>query len=145
MLRNKQIFKVGVSPQIDAKHMQTDYSVQVASTIDLRFLAKLAGCQPGSLAKMSENYLGEILDKDGARTSNWETSQLSEEQINYAADDGFASIELFKYFAELIAGERRFDNETDQLKYVIRNHCAELLDKYYNHAPNSTASFVRFQ
>lgn len=124
--------------------MQTDYSVEVASTIDLRFLAKLAGCQPGSLAKMSENYLNEKLDKDGARTSNWETSELNEEQINYAADDAFAAIELFRYFAKLIARGNRFDNERDQLRYVIRNHCADFLDKYFNHAPNSTASYVRF-
>lgn len=100
--------------------------------MDLRFLAELADCRPGSLATMSENYLGVKLDKDGARFSNWEAFDLSEEQIKYASDDVFAQMELFKYFAKILEPADRQFNEKYHLRNVFEKHCCQYLDRNYN-------------
>jgi exonuclease 3'-5' domain-containing protein 2 len=57
LLEDDNILKVGVAPSDDAAHMAKDYSVGVASTMDLRFLAELAGCKGEGLAKMADEYL----------------------------------------------------------------------------------------
>jgi exonuclease 3'-5' domain-containing protein 2 len=57
LLEDDSILKVGVAPNDDAAHMAYDFSVGVASTLDLRYLADLVGSKGEGLAKMSEEHL----------------------------------------------------------------------------------------
>lgn len=97
LLENDDIVKVGVAPRGDAQILSHDYGVGVASTLDLRFLAVLAGRKPAGLAKMSKSILNVELDKHWRLVcSDWEAKQLSEKQILYAANDALTAVEIFK-------------------------------------------------
>lgn len=97
MLRDRKIFKVSISPHTDARYLYEDYFCEVAynplnnqrnhirSTLDLRFVAKIARCDYAELAKMSEKYLRISIDQySNIRYSNWNDEPLSDEQISYA-------------------------------------------------------------
>lgn len=103
ILEDEDIVKVGVSPQDDAKYLSHDYAVGVASTLDLRYLAFEAQIKGEGLGKMSKSLLDIELDKDWRiRCSDWEQPELTEKQIQYAANDAFVAIELFKKILDLI-------------------------------------------
>lgn len=105
--------------------MYKDYGVHVASTLDLRYMASAAGCAPGRLEKMSEDYLGLSLDKSTSiQCSDWEVSNLSSSQIEYAAADVHAAIGLFKYFADKMAPGKSSN-------FIIENYFLEYIDKNY--------------
>jgi exonuclease 3'-5' domain-containing protein 2 len=57
LLEDENILKVSVAPNDDAAHMAFVFSVGVACTLDLRYLADLFDCKSGGLANMSEEYL----------------------------------------------------------------------------------------
>ncbi|KAI8121866.1 Exonuclease 3'-5' domain-containing protein 2 [Lucilia cuprina] len=97
LLEDDEVVKVGVAPQDDAKKLAHDYGVGVASTFDLRFLALLTGKKPEGLAKMSKSVLNIELDKHWRIVcSNWEAKVLSEKQLDYAANDAYVAVEIFK-------------------------------------------------
>lgn len=86
--------------------MADDYGVHVQSTLDLRFMALKAKCIPGKLSKMCNDYLNISLDKSSSsQFSNWEAPTLCLTQIEYAATDVYAAMELFEYFAKKITPE----------------------------------------
>lgn len=126
LLEDRTIIKVGVAPYTDARFLQQDYQVRVTRTLDLRYMARLAGCQPGRLATMSEQYLGRSLDK-GYQCSDWEETKLSRTQIQYAAADVDAGMDLLIYFARNIAPGK-------SLNYVTQHYCGEYIDKNYGPA-----------
>uniref|UniRef100_A0A1B0CQN3 Exonuclease 3'-5' domain-containing protein 2 n=1 Tax=Lutzomyia longipalpis TaxID=7200 RepID=A0A1B0CQN3_LUTLO len=104
LLEREDIVKVGVAPNEDARLLCQDYSVTVASVLDLRSMAQLVGEQPLGLSKLSQSFLNIELDKDWRlRCSDWAAHELNAKQIQYAANDAFVAIELFKYFAGRIA------------------------------------------
>lgn len=111
----------------DAKFLHDDYGVQVEETLDLRYMAAMAGYLPEGLAEMSKSCLNVNLNKNEYRCSNWGTPNISEGQINYAADDAFASIELFDFFYDELDAEEFFDD-------VIGRYCREFLNCHYNHS-----------
>lgn len=99
LLEDFRIIKVGVVPLDDAKYLNHDYGVCVASTLDLRHLAELRAFKPAGLAKMSKTHLNVELDKNWRLAcSNWESPQLSDQQVAYSAKDAHVAIELFKVF-----------------------------------------------
>lgn len=103
-LEDDNIIKVGVAPQGDAQKLAYDYGVGVASTLDLRFLASLTGVKAEGLAKLSKSVLNIELDKHWRLVcSDWEAKELSEKQIEYAANDAFVAIEIFKILSKSIA------------------------------------------
>lgn len=129
-MEDSSIIKVGVAPYADANYLYKDYGVHVASTLDLRFMAHVARCQPGGLEKMSEDYLGLSLDKSTAiQCSDWEAANLDSTQIEYAAADVHAAIGLFKYFTDKIAPGKSVNS-------IIQNYCLEFIDKNYGPPTN---------
>lgn len=102
MLNDETIVKVGVSPYADAKYLFDDYRTRVASTLDLRFMARLAHCEERGLSGMSELYLKRSVDKSN-QLSDWEAWTLSKRQITYAAADAENAVDLFKFFGNKIA------------------------------------------
>lgn len=120
-------------PDKDAQYLHADYGVFVKSVLDLRFMAREAGHNnPGGLTMMSKKFLGISLDENWyLRASNWNASYLAGDQIEFAKDKTRADIELFKFFADEIAPERRFNCEAQQLQYIIENHCSKYLNRKY--------------
>ncbi|XP_053680516.1 exonuclease 3'-5' domain-containing protein 2 [Anopheles nili] len=97
LLNDDNIIKVGVSPYEDARVLRDDYRLKVESTLDLRFMAERAGLEPLGIARLANEVLGITLDKHWkVRCSDWESPELSDRQIKYAASDAHVAVELFK-------------------------------------------------
>ncbi|XP_037037106.1 exonuclease 3'-5' domain-containing protein 2 isoform X2 [Bradysia coprophila] len=97
ILEDENIIKVGVVPIDDSKYLAQDYGIRVASTLDLRHLAKSLGYEPSGLAKLAEIHLSLKMNKNWRiRCSDWEARSLTDEQLGYAATDAFAAVEIFK-------------------------------------------------
>lgn len=102
-LEDPEIIKVGVTPANDAKYLQQDYAINMNGTFDLRFLALMAQHKAEGLGKMSKSILGIELDKDWhIRCSDWEIELMSAKQIDYAANDAFVAIEIFRKLYNMI-------------------------------------------
>lgn len=103
-------------------------------------MAAQSGCEPGTLAKMSEKYLGLKLKKgsDKALNFDWNKPILSEKQIEYAAKDAHAAIELFKFFVEKLFEKRHstmyFVDKKTRVNTVISECCTKFMNKHYNGA-----------
>ena len=62
--------------------------------IELQDIAKGMGIEDQSLQKLYANVLGGKIAK-GQQLSNWEADNLTEAQMQYAATDAWACIELY--------------------------------------------------
>ncbi|XP_065354652.1 exonuclease 3'-5' domain-containing protein 2 isoform X2 [Calliphora vicina] len=114
LLEDDNVLKVGVAPQGDAQKLAHDYSVGVASTFDLRFLAALTGRKPEGLAKMSKSVLNVELDKHWRIVcSNWEAKDLSEKQLDYAANDALVAVEIFKKLSNDLIPKSFWQSKSD--------------------------------
>lgn len=79
--------------------MARDYGIHVASTLDLRYLAKSLRYEPLGLAKLADTHLNVKMNKHWRiRCSDWEAKTLTDEQLIYAATDAHVAIEIFKRF-----------------------------------------------
>lgn len=97
LLNDDNIIKVGVSPYEDARVLREDYRLKVESTLDLRYMAERAGLEPLGIARLANEVLGLTLDKHWkVRCSDWESPELSDRQIKYAASDAHVAVEMFK-------------------------------------------------
>ncbi|KAG4079706.1 hypothetical protein HA402_009092 [Bradysia odoriphaga] len=106
ILYNSAILKVCVNIEQDVEYLHNDYHITVTNTLDLRFIAEIADCEPGGLAQMAAKYVNLTLDKDSLNIhKTWESPEFTERQIKYASDDVFAGMLLFKYFAHKIQQE----------------------------------------
>lgn len=96
-------------------------------------MAREAGyTDPGGLAAMSKQCVGISLEESWfIQASDWNASYLMADQIEFAKEKTRADIELFKFFAEKIAPKRRFDSQTQHLKFIIENHCSQYLNRIY--------------
>lgn len=142
MLENERILKVGVGVDLDAKYLFDDHRVRVRSTLDLRYMAVLAECQPGKLSKMAEENLKLKLDKSEV-FSDWNAQTLNEKQIEYASKDVHASIELFKYFLDRIYDGWIPRTDKDRVQYVIERFCSKFLELPYNGAQGIPHDVIR--
>lgn len=97
LLGDRSILKVGVCPNADAQLLSehyNNYNMIVDGIFDLRHLAeKLPGYRGGSLQNLSETFLN-IPRKDTSEItrSDWNSPELSPEQIEYAANVNLISI-----------------------------------------------------
>lgn len=135
-MENEKIVKVGVESKGDADLLFDDYSIYVRGTLDLRYLADLALCVPSGLAKMSEDYLNIKLNKKSRDILNrWESTTLTQKQIDYAAKDVQVAIELFKYFANKLQAET-LPNQPFNVQNFIDKYCTLYFDvRYHRRAP----------
>lgn len=92
------LVKVGVEIYKDSELLFKHHDLKVKSAIDLRVLAHAGGFAPASLEKMALNIAGLQINKDlQIILSNWDAPELSVEQIKYAAEDAYASIEIYMH------------------------------------------------
>lgn len=98
LLANKRVLKVGVAPFDDGRKLTRDFGCCVYGTLDLRELArKLNVTNATGLASLAKEYLGIEMDKKSSvRRGDWNADTLTEEQVNYAACDAFASVLIYQ-------------------------------------------------
>lgn len=128
ILQDPSIVKTGVAIKNDALKLQRDYAIDARNVVELSNFVKLA--QPHrwaghshliSLRDLTRIYLGRKLRKDSVRVSDWERYPLDAKQIEYAASDTFASLEVlraaaeyFKPTAEHVCRERELLDSLDR-------------------------------
>lgn len=89
-------------------------------------MAELCGFRDGGLESMTGAFLNTPKYKTKSLScSNWEKTELTERQINYAAKDALAGIELFTFFAEKM--DISFEVETGHVKQIIDKYFASLM------------------
>lgn len=101
-----------------SRHWGTAPSNIFCTKIASKILTPEAPSTHHSLQYLLRSYLGISLQKGPVRTSNWDSSELTREQVEYAAADVVSLIELSKLMKEDLAEEGRgVENET-ALRYL---------------------------
>lgn len=137
-LEDDKIVKVGVVPNEDAKHLNTDYGVQTKSTLDLRHMAKMVGCKPLGLEIMSNECLKIKLIQNKRIGNQWENKTLDKKHIDYAANDAHVAIELFKYFANNLQPLSASEEQKTGVQSVMDTYCRIYFDKAFKYSPLGT-------
>lgn len=95
LLSDRKIKKIGLSWHDDLHGLQARRQFRAGTFIDLQDMAAEMGIQDMSLQKLYANIMGQKIAK-GQQLSNWEADSLSEAQMQYAATDAWACIQLYK-------------------------------------------------
>lgn len=151
MLEDRTIIKVGIGPFQDEQKLRAKYNVNTRGTWDLRFLAEACGDSESlGLGDLARKHLGMKLDKKNLSFHyHWEDEVLDSTRISYAADDVFASIELFKTFASRkIPGGLRVPMQISSTQLTGRN-CLDIkyirAHYYLHHGNDAIVSVVLFE
>lgn len=108
-----------------------NYDIYVASILDLQYLAAKCDFQIGNLSTLSATHLGvQLSENHRLEQKNWfkkKTSDIDENDRNYAAKYVLATIELFKVFKKAITGS----DSTNDVRQFIDDHCSVYLNKFY--------------
>lgn len=101
LLANPQIEKIGIAVIQDMKELRQQFMhFESQEVVDLNILCKNMGFENIGAKNLSAMVLGHNISKR-QQTSNWETPQLSEAQIYYAATDAWICREIYlKLLAE---------------------------------------------
>lgn len=108
ILRSKRIAKVGVAIGDDAKGLWNDHRLITNRMVDLRTLSKAAGAEVLSLTKLYAVLYNKRISK-GQRLSDWERSELTEGQVDYAALDAYAGLRIFEGFCKALKRDMYFN------------------------------------
>ena len=100
LLSDRRIKKIGLSWHDDLHGLQARKQFQPGTFIDLQDIAEEMGIEDKSLQKLYANIMGQKISK-GQQLSNWEADSLSEAQMQYAATDAWACIQLYKEMMRL--------------------------------------------
>lgn len=100
-LLESDILKVGVSLSDDIRMISTRSKFHPDNFVDLQNMVELLGIKDKALAKLYANLFGMKISKS-QQLSNWEADILSEAQMQYAAIDAWACINLYKEIKHLI-------------------------------------------
>lgn len=97
LLEDETILKVGVGLRSDTQALRRQWSINVASTLDLNWaLAQLGAEKEMGTRQLVAALLGVRIDKPKKVTlSNWQHVPLSSAQIHYAAADALAALKCF--------------------------------------------------
>uniref|UniRef100_A0A0A1XE10 Werner syndrome ATP-dependent helicase homolog n=1 Tax=Zeugodacus cucurbitae TaxID=28588 RepID=A0A0A1XE10_ZEUCU len=133
LLSDRKVVKVGVGITSDCQYLRT-CNLPTNSALDLRFMAKLTGERAQNLADMYKDVVGGTLKKDFELScSDWEAFQLTPQQIQYAADDAIAGMEIYLQLAKKVTNVKVFTDyydmdyipyHHDNLKSLITNRCS---------------------
>jgi ribonuclease D len=100
VLEAPQVVKAGVGLADDLKALKKVREFSEKSIVDLGLAAKRQGLQQSGVRNLSALFLGFRIPK-GTKTSNWARSQLTAQQVTYAATDAWACRELYVRFRNL--------------------------------------------
>ena len=96
------VLKIGLSLKDDfmVLRRRRDMHAEEGNWIELQDYVKCFGIEDRSLQKIFANLFGQKISK-AQRLSNWEAETLTESQINYAATDAWACVEIYNCLAEM--------------------------------------------
>ena len=95
IFENEKIVKVGVAIRDDLKQLQKVFKFEPKNCVELQAIAKTKGLKNFGLKGMSEEILAATVSK-GPKMTNWEISQLTNQQLMYAATDAWIGLKLYK-------------------------------------------------
>lgn len=96
IIRSKQIVKAVAAPENDARWLQEDFRITMAGYIDVQTLAVQLGESKIGLDALAAKYIkGWTGKKKDMHLSPW-AGVLSDEMIEYAANDAYASYAVLK-------------------------------------------------
>lgn len=96
LLENPALLKVGVSLHDDFHSLGRICDIKPQGFIDLQQYVKRYSIADNSLARIYGILFGQRISK-GQRLTNWEADKLTSAQINYAAFDAVACIQIYDY------------------------------------------------
>lgn len=95
IFENPEVVKVGVAIRDDLKQLQKRFSFVPQNFIELQDIAKSKGLENFGLKGMTEEVLQATITK-GPKTTNWESHELTDRQLLYAATDAWIGIKLYQ-------------------------------------------------
>lgn len=95
LLANGRILKIGAAVHDDIKGLCQYNNFTPDGFVDLQKLAGEYGIEEKSVRKMAAIILKKRVSKS-QQLSNWESAQLSEAQLKYAAIDAWICLEMYK-------------------------------------------------
>lgn len=97
-LKDDKVLKVGVNASGDNDWLVKSYGIECGGILNLDALAKEKGYVAGSLLKLAGMFSDLKLDKSKAKLKgyNFDASKLNSNLIKYAAEDAFASIQIYE-------------------------------------------------
>jgi len=110
LLENPHITKVGVSLKDDFLVLSYLAPFKAKNHIDLQSYVKEIGIEDMSLQKIYANLFGMKISK-AQRLSNWEAEELTIPQIQYAAIDAWACLQIYHKVEEL--------KQTDDYELIV--------------------------
>ncbi len=108
VLESPKIIKLGADILNDIRALKSLKRFKERGFVDLQKIIHEWGIEEKSLRKMSAIVLGKRISK-AQRLSNWEAVQLTPQQMNYAATDAWACIEIYN---KLLSTEKTNDSKT---------------------------------
>lgn len=93
-LADKNITKVGLSLHDDLRKLRKRHHFKPENFIDIQSIVKNYGIMELSLQKIYAIIFGKKILKS-QRLSNWEKPQLTDKQLQYAAIDAWASLQIY--------------------------------------------------
>jgi ribonuclease D len=102
IFENPDVIKVGVAIRDDLKNLQKIFKFEPKNFIELQTLAKARGLQNLGLKGMAEEVLNARLSK-GAKLTNWEARELTDQQRMYAATDAWVGLKIFNQIKDGVA------------------------------------------
>ncbi|KAJ7163725.1 hypothetical protein C8R46DRAFT_1221457 [Mycena filopes] len=114
ILEAKDISKHGVNVRMDAKVIWEDFRINVASLVDVGYMAKIANPEAYaetaytelSLLHCLQDFMGVKLNKDPQEGTDW-SGQLGDADIHYAALDAQAGLEMVQLLDPIIQAKSR--------------------------------------
>lgn len=99
---------------MDAQKLYIQFGLIVRGYLDLRYVSRKAGYPTeAGLAAMAEKHLNVKMDTAVSKArSQWDQSELSARQVEYATKDVTVAVELFQFFQ----GERPELNMIEEMQ-----------------------------
>ena len=120
LLGDEQVTKVGLAWNNDMLSLRQLGSFKSGRFIDLQDMVRELGVEDQSLVKIYANLFGERISKS-ERLSNWERSELTEKQMEYAAIDAWACVCIYNEVNRLLA-TRDYELEVRPAENVSQNN-----------------------
>jgi ribonuclease D len=99
LLQNRHVAKAGIGLRDDFSKLRLRYAFEEKRIVELSEVAKRHGMGQPSARNLTALFLGFRITK-GQSTSNWARSELTPQQIFYAATDAWVCRELYFCFRE---------------------------------------------
>ena len=96
IIEDENLVKVGLSLHDDFHNLNRIKQLNPAGFIDLQQFVKEFHIADNSLTRIHAILFGRRISK-GQRLSNWEATELTEPQKNYAALDAYSCIRIYEY------------------------------------------------